>query len=113
MLIQKSTISVGSVVSIKLITNDEIIAKVTSLNGSSSITVEKPLLMALTMDQRTSQPSVQMVPFWLLGANDDARIDIQTSHILAMTLSNDGAKNGYLQHTSGIILPPAGSSLIG
>jgi len=110
MLIQKSTISQGDIISIKLVTTEEIIAKFHSeVNGV--VTIEKPLLLSLTMDQRSGQPSVQMLPFWILSA-ETPKIELQKSHILAMVLSNDGAKKGYLQNTSGLVMPTSGLTAV-
>jgi hypothetical protein len=105
MLITKTTIAAGDIVTFKLVTTEEIIAKVVSLNDTT-VTIEKPLLLQLSMDQASGQPSVQMLPFWVLSA-ETPKLDLQKSHIMVMALSNDGAKKGYLQNTSGLIIPPA------
>src|SRR5271167_3811683 len=100
MLIQKTTISANDIVSFKLVTTEEIIAKVVSVNDTT-VTIEKPLLLQLSMDANNGQPSVQMLPFWVLSA-ELTKVDLQKSHIMAMALSNDGAKKGYLQNTSSL-----------
>jgi hypothetical protein len=107
MLITKSTISAGDIVTFKLVTTEEIIAKVVAVN-ETTISIEKPLLLQLSMDPTSGQPSVQMLPFWVLSA-ETPKLDLQKSHIMVMAVSNDGAKKGYMQNTSSLIMPGTGT----
>jgi hypothetical protein len=102
MLLQKS-ITVNDIVSIKLITGDELIAKLTAV-GQDSISISKPLVVTIGMDERTGQVGIQMSPYFVLCASPDANITLKNIHILVYTLANDGAKSGYIQNTTGLTL---------
>ena len=110
MLIEKS-IEDNDIVSVKLITNDEIIAKLVS-QDAISITLQKPLTMNLSLDDRTGRPAIQMLPFFILGAKPDAKITLRRDHVLVLTLSNDEAKSGYIHNTSGLVTSTSGSGLV-
>jgi hypothetical protein len=46
-----------------------------------------------------------MMPFFLLGAKQDARITLNRSHVMVLLLSNDEAKSGYIHNTSSLAVP--------
>jgi hypothetical protein len=108
MLIEK-TIDTNDVISIKLTTQEEIICKLAA-QDATTVTVQRPLSMNLSMDERTGRPAIQMLPFFLLGAKPDAKLVLQRSHILVMTVSNDEAKAGYIHNTSGLTIPTSSES---
>jgi hypothetical protein len=109
MLIQKQADS-NDIVSIKLITNEEIIARLVQ-QDDSTVTIQRPLIMAITPDDK-GRIAIQMMPFFSLGGRPDARIQLQRSHMLFMTISNDEARAGYIQNTSGIEVPSQGGRII-
>ena len=100
MLIAKP-ITPGDIVTLKLITNDELIAKVAGITADA-ITITKPMQIAIGVDERTGRPGIQMSPYFLLCADHDSNITISNAHILVRTLANDNAKNGYIQNTTGL-----------
>jgi hypothetical protein len=111
MLIEKS-INANDIVTLKLISGEEIIARVVELD-SNTVTITKPLVMNLSMDE-SGRPAIQMLPFFLLGSNQDSKLQLQRSHIIILTLSNEGAKSGYIHNTSGLITgSQAQKSIIG
>lgn len=99
MLIQKP-IQPNDVITLKLTTGEELIARlVDQTNGK--ITISKPMVVNLGQD-RTGNIGIQMLPYFLLTGNPDAKLTIDDKNIIVMTLSNDQAKNSYTQSSSGI-----------
>jgi len=109
MLLSK-TITQGDIASLKLITGEEIIAKVTDINAES-MTITKPMQISIGMDERTRQVGIQMVPYFLLCAESDAKLTIKNSHIITSTLANEQAKSGYIHNTTGLTLASGNGGL--
>jgi hypothetical protein len=97
----------NDIVSLKISNGDEFIAKYVESNDTH-ITVSKPMLMVLGQTQ-TGQPGVQMMPFFMLGADKDGTFPINKNHVVCMVLSNSEAKAGYTQATTGLTIPKSGS----
>lgn len=110
MLIEK-TANVGDIVSLKLVTAEEIVAKVTDID-SNTVTIQKPLVLNLTVDERSGRPGIQMYPIFMLGANQDSKIALAKIHILAMVLATDDVKKSYISATSGLAIPGVDKGLI-
>ena len=112
MLIEKP-ITNNDIVSIKISNGDEVIAKFVETTADGSVLVSKPMLMVLAQSP-SGQPGVQMMPFFMLGGEKDGKYPINPQHIVCMIKSNNEAKAGYLQATTGLAVPKAGatSSLI-
>jgi hypothetical protein len=99
MLLQKP-IQPNDVVTLKLITGEELIARlVDQTNGK--ITISKPMIVNLGQD-RTGNIGIQMLPYFILTGNPDAKLTLDEKNIIVMTISNDQAKNSYTQSSSGI-----------
>lgn len=107
MLVAKP-ITTNEIVSIKISNGDELIAKFLESNDDHII-VTKPMLMVLGQTQ-SGQPGVQMMPFFMLGADKDGRYPLNKSHVVCMVLSNAEAKSGYTQATTGLTIPKTGST---
>ena len=100
MLLQKP-IQPNDVVTLKLITGEELIARLVD-NTNGKVTISKPMVVNLAQDPRTGTVGIQMLPYFLLTGNPDAKLSIDDKNVLVMTLSNDQAKNSYTQNSSGI-----------
>lgn len=111
MLIEKN-IEPNDIVVIKLVTQEEIIAKLVS-NDIGKITIQRPMTIALGMDERTMKPGIQMLPFYLLGAEPDAKLTIENQHVITKTLANSDIKKNYMSATSGLAMPNMGKGMIG
>lgn len=111
MLIEKNTIQSNDVVTIKLITGEEIIARLIS-QDDPTVTVSKVLVVTLGMDPSTNRPAIQMLPYFTLGGNPDAKITLRREHIIVMQLSSEDVKAGYIHNTSGLTIPSKGSGLL-
>jgi len=110
MLLPK-TLAQGDVASLKLVTGDEILAKVTEVTADS-MTIQRPMLISVGMDERTRQVGIQMVPYFLLCADYEAKLTIKNSHIIVAALANDQAKAGYIQNTTGLTVATSTNGLI-
>lgn len=92
----------NDVVAIKLVSGEELLAKLVSINGDE-YTVEKPVLMHL-VPVGNGQAQVQFAPF-MLGLEPDAKITISYSKmVLRPVVARDDAGKQYIQSTTGIAL---------
>lgn len=107
MLIEKSNVEVNDIVTIKLTSQEELIARLVA-QDVDTITIQKPMVMTISLDERSGRPAIQMMPFFLLGAKQDARITLNRSHVIVLLLSNDEAKSGYIHNTSSLAVPTSG-----
>lgn len=110
MLLQKP-IEGGDIVTIKLTTGEELIAKLVTIN-TDSITISKPLIVNLAQDPRTGSVGIQMLPYFVLTGEPEAKLTISNAHIVVKTPAAEQAKNGYLQNTTGLTMAPASTGLL-
>lgn len=94
-MLLKKPITQGSVVSIKIINGDEIIARYDN-ETTDSVTISKPL--ALTMGAQ----GLGMIPWMFLGDADS--VTLQKSHVFFIVPSKKDAADQYMQGTTGIAL---------
>lgn len=94
MLLQKP-ITDGSVVSLKLVNGDEIIARYEG-EDEKTIKINRPL--ALTMGAQ----GLGMIPWLFLG--DTETFTLKREHVFVMVLSKKDASDQYMQGTTGIAL---------
>jgi hypothetical protein len=94
-MLLKKPITQGSVVSIKILNGDEIIARYEN-EDADTVTINRPL--ALTM----GQGGLGMIPWVFLG--DSETITLQKSHLFFVIPSKKDAADQYIQGTTGIAL---------
>lgn len=94
MLMQKAITS-GTVVSMKLVNGDEIIARYEE-ESSETIKITRPL--ALTMNAQ----GLGMIPWLFLGDTDT--FSLKRDHVFVMVPSKKEASDQYLEGTTGIAL---------
>jgi hypothetical protein len=94
MLMQKPIIE-GSVVSLKLINGDEIIAR---YDGEDVTTIKINRPLALTMGAQ----GLGMIPWVFLGDTDN--YTLKREHVFVMVPSKKDAADQYMQGTTGIAL---------
>jgi hypothetical protein len=94
MLISKGA-SVGEVVSIKLISGEEIIARLEEEN-TDYIKVSRPLTVSL------GPQGLGMIPFVFLAQNDTMRLNM--NHVMVLAAAKKDAADQYIQGTTGIAL---------
>jgi len=95
MLITKTQYTVGDVISIKLVTGEELITRLES-ETDEVLVVRSPL--AITMGAQ----GVGMIPWVLLA--DTKKCTISKSHVVAAILTKKEAADQYTQSTSGLTL---------
>lgn len=93
----------NDIVSIKLANGDELLAKIVAVSDKI-VSITKPLMMMLGQDAR-GNPGIQLIPFWMLGADKDGRFPINRDHIVCMVKANSDASNSYVQQTTGLAIP--------
>lgn len=95
----------------KLITGEEIIAKVVKIDDHN-VQITKPLMITLISGPGMSQPAVAPVP-WVLGVPDDATLTIARERFLFLTKARHEIVSSYTRATTGLEIPPAGMNLSG
>lgn len=94
MLISKGP-AVGEIVSIKLITGDEIIAKLED-ESTDYIKISRPLMIVPGPD------GLGMIPYVFLAQNE--LMKIQMDHVIILSPSKKDAADQYIQGITGIAL---------
>lgn len=94
MLISKG-VAVGEVVSIKLISGEEIIARLEE-ETTDYIKVSKPLTVSL------GPQGLGMIPFVFLAQNETIKLNM--NHVMVLSSSKKDAADQYVQGTTGIAL---------
>jgi len=110
MLLPKAP-GVNDVASIKLLNNDEVVARITETT-TDTVTVEKVVLLAISMDPSSGRPGINMLPFWMMGSDPSAKITLQRSHILALLPASKDMKDSWTQMMTGLVMPSSGSGLV-
>jgi hypothetical protein len=94
MLIQKPA-GIGDIVSIKLISGEEIIGRLDA-DTTESIRLDRPKSVTIAKD------GLGMMPFMFLGGSDT--FIIKHIHIIVMVMAEKSAADQYVQGTTGISL---------
>jgi hypothetical protein len=101
MLLEKSKFSDGDVITLKLSSGEEIIAKYVS-EDLTSITVEKALMLAM------SQKGIGMAPY-VMTVDPETKLSFN-KHLVMLTAESDkDIANQYIYQTTGIQPVSAGS----
>jgi hypothetical protein len=109
MLINNKSSLVNEVVAIKLTNGQEIITKLTAIEGDV-YTVYCPYVLMLVRDPETGHPTVTFAPF-SMGVDDKVSYDILRQHmVVAPQAARADAAKQYTQVTSGIEIVGAGQS---
>jgi len=110
MLIKKTKIAANDIISIKLVNNDELIGKFVE-QDDTTITIAKPLILSVYVNDHTGQSGITMSPYYMLGIDQDSTLSFSKSHCLTIQLSSEQAKNGYITNTTGLEVPAKNSSV--
>ena len=88
---------------LKLITGEEVIARVTEEKNVDLITLEKPMtLQMLPPNTSTGQVGFALVP-WMKAAKNE-KVTISTEHIIAEDEASEQTEKNYLQVVTGLSL---------
>ncbi len=93
MLITKPPAS-GDIIAIKLVTGEEIIAKLKTVN-EVALVVSKPIAIGM------SQQGIAFMPF-MVSADEDAELVFAHSMVVTHIIARQELKDAYIQNTSGI-----------
>lgn len=94
----------GDICSIKLVTGDELVSKVHS-HDASSLTLHRPFVLTVGVDQNTQQPQLQMLPTLLVSGKRDAKLKISMQHIITIALSEEAARDAYHSNLQNMLSP--------
>ena len=87
---------------LKLITGEEVIARVTE-EKNNLITLEKPMILQmLAPDRTTGQVGFALMP-WMQAAKNE-KVIISTEHIIAEDEGSEQTQKNYLQLVTGLSL---------
>jgi hypothetical protein len=95
----KPSYSINDIIIIKLITGEEIIAKLID-NAGSKITISKPCLLGL-MQGPGGQANVGIAP-WCLGISESDGIEVESSKWIFLSKARKEAKDQYMRATSSL-----------
>ena len=100
----KQRIELGSIIAMKLVTGDELIAKVVSHDvGANVLVVAKPIAVGMTQNG-----SVAFMPY-MLGLSEGGDLTFNMDKIVTYVNAREELKNAYIQNTTGIVAAGAGS----
>ena len=105
MLFNKQKFTAGDIVTIKLISGDEIMGKFIE-DAMGSITLDQPVMLAMT------QKGPAMAPV-LVTVNPDSKLTFNTQAITVMAESDAEIGKQYVYQTTGIQPVTAGSIIKG
>ena len=86
---------------LKLITGEEVIARVTE-EKNNLISLEKPMTLQMLPPNTTGQMGFAMVP-WMKAAKNE-KVIISTEHILVEDEASEQTEKNYLQLVTGLSL---------
>ena len=86
---------------LKLITGEEVIARV-STDSSKLLTLEKPMTLQPVQTNQQGQMGFALVPWLMTGKSE--KITITTDHIIAQDDPKDQARKNYLENITGLTL---------
>ena len=109
MLIEKA-LEAQDIVAIKLSNGDEILGRLHS-QDQKTVTITKPVMMVLAQGPMGG-PGIQLVPFWMFGADKDQKFPLNRDHVICMVKANTEAAKGYASHTTGLQMPGTGVGLV-
>lgn len=105
MLFNKQKFIVGDIVTIKLLSGDEVMGKFIE-DAMGSITLDRPVMLAMT------QKGPAMAPV-LLTVNPDSKLTFNTQTVMVMAESDSEIGKQYVYQTTGIQPVTAGSIIKG
>ncbi len=103
MLIEKKSVKANDIVTFKLVSGEEIVGKLVSLEFGTLV-VNKPIVVAMQM-VGPQQASLGFLPF-MAAANDDATLTFQPhAYLITPVLAREDVATGYINATSSLVVP--------
>ncbi len=109
MLISNKKPALQDVVSLRLMSGEEVIGKMTALDDTT-ITLSKPIVVQLQMMQ--TGPAIAFAPFMLSRDEEDAFTFFLSAIQLTPAKAREDIRLNYIQSTTGIDLSASASKLI-
>lgn len=103
-MLVENNVARDDVVALKLITGDELIAKLAD-QSDGEIVITRPLALQIGVDPKTNQLGLQMIPAFMLAASMDSRFTISRSHVVCISRAAEDAKAGYIRNTTNLVVP--------
>ena len=97
-MIVNKTYEVGDVISLKISSGEELVAKLVSIS-STDFVLNRPLALGMGPQGPTFTPYMVTVDF----KNDD--LTMAKHHVVAVTKTVEQVKQSYVQSTTGIAMP--------
>ena len=87
---------------LKLITGEEVIARVSEEEHSDLLTLEKPMTLEMIPSNNSGQVGFALVP-WIRAAKNN-KVTISIDHVLVTDEASDQTEKNYLQVVTGLSL---------
>jgi hypothetical protein len=104
-MIVNKTYDVGDVISIKISSGEELVAKLVSISSTDFI-LNRPLALGMTQQGPAFTPYMVTVDF----KHDD--LTLARNHVVAVTKTVEQVKQSYTQSVTGIAMPEKPSVII-
>lgn len=108
MLVTKQEIKSGDVYCMKLITSEEVVAKVID-SDKTGVLVHRPMLLQLQVNEANQSVGMVLLPTFILGGGIDVKTTIKHEHIMTIVPAEQDLVKGYIRQTTGIVIPETGS----
>lgn len=101
MLISKSSISTGDIVCFKVVTGDEVVAKVSEITETSFI-INKPFSVV------AGQQGIGLMPTMFTAEINTSDITLNKNHVIMYSPAMKDVQDHYIRTTTGIQTAPSG-----
>ena len=98
MLLKLNTLNPNDIVAIKVVSGDEILAKLIEIT-TNGVKISKPLQLIIM-----TQGSVGMIPY-MVGIDDESKLFINNDKIILMGKARPDAASQYIENTTGLVTP--------
>jgi hypothetical protein len=86
---------INDIVTLKVIGGDEIIGRLTAVDGS--VTINKPHVVMM------GQQGFGLVPY-IMTAGPDVKVDFKSEHIFSLVKTYEPVAKEYIKQTSGLVI---------
>ena len=108
-MLVKETAKPNEVVSIKLITGEEILGKLVSASNEA-VTIAQPFSMIMQQNQQ-GQQELGMIPYCIAASESDITFNVRNMTTFPAKVSRNFA-DGWISQTSKILQPPSAGKII-
>lgn len=87
----------NDIVTIKMTSGDEVVAKLIKIRDNQGYTVSKPHGVAM------AQQGFGLIP-WILTVDPDTKIDIASDGVASINKTHDAVAKQYIKQTTGLVI---------